>query len=167
MLTVQRSGVGRDRANCSRAVDDRGWIVRTAATALPTHVHLALELLARHDLALSDVATVVGTDQRPASMERLRGEVEEASRRLGDALATFLAADSCPTAARQVRRWDGDPARLLAAGDTDHIDLCTICSSVRSRTDALHELATAPAAAPPLGLRHQVLRSIRSIPPDP
>ena len=132
-------------------------LVRVALGGLSTGEREVIELDLRHDLHGADLAAVLGVsrNQAHALASHARGQLEKA---LGALLVARTGRRACPELDMLLEDWDGRLTGLTRKRVSRHIDQCDVCTD--RKHDALRPATLygmAPLAAPPPGLREEVL----------
>jgi RNA polymerase sigma factor (sigma-70 family) len=141
-------------------------LVREALPGVAPVEQEVLDLQLRHDLAGSEVASVLGVSRNHAHalMSRARGQLETA---LGVLVVARTGRQDCPELDAMLDGWDGQLTVLLRKRLNRHMDRCAACS--RRRDEELSParlLGGAPLIALPLAvslpaaLRDQVMRAV-------
>jgi RNA polymerase sigma factor (sigma-70 family) len=145
---------------------DLPTFVRSILAELKPPEREVIELILRHDLYDSDLATALGV-----SWSRAHAQAVRAHGRLEKALRTLLIArtgrETCPELDRLLADWDGQLTEQTQELVTRHIEKCETCSARKFgvlRPAAISGLL--PMATPPAELRDQVLMLGSSTAPD-
>jgi RNA polymerase sigma factor (sigma-70 family) len=132
-------------------------LVRAALDGLNRAEREAVELSLRHDLDGADLAAVLGVsrNQAHALASRAHGQLDKA---LGALLVARTGRRACPELDLLLDDWDGRLTAPSRKRISHHIDQCDVCTDRKHgalRPAALYGMA--PLAAPPPGLREEVL----------
>jgi DNA-directed RNA polymerase specialized sigma24 family protein len=146
--------------------DGHGELVLAALAGLRPHEREIVELSLRHDLDDSELSAVLGVSwsRAHALSSHARGQLE---RTLAALLMARTGREECRALDVLLAGWDGRLTADLAGLVARHMDQCQACAGHRHgalRTDVLAGLL--PLAAPPDGLRDQVLRDGRAPEPE-
>ena len=118
-----------------------------------------IELILRHDLYDSDLATALGVSwsQAYALTSRARGRLEQ---NLGTLLIARTKREDCPALGALLADWDGQPLPEQTRGPiSEHVERCAVCAGHRRtalRPAALSGLP--PMAEPPAIVRDEVMK---------
>jgi RNA polymerase sigma factor (sigma-70 family) len=141
-------------------------LVREALPGVAPVEQEVLDLQLRHDLASSEVASVLGVSRNHAHalMSRARIQLETA---LGALMVARTGRQDCPELDAMLDGWDGQLTVLLRKRLHRHMDRCAACSRRREQElTPARLLGVAPlialplAASLPAALRDQVMRAV-------